>query len=616
MKSLFRKLSVALFGLFLLVGGVTLAVTLVTSYLYQREVQQRIHRDLAAHIVSEELLIVDGEIAQEALKHVFHMMMVINPTIELYLLDPSGEILAYSAPPGKVKLASVALDPVTEYVDGKPRLPIVGDDPRHPGNQNIFSAAPIVRDGELEGYLYIVLASEQFVSVAEMLRGSYILRAGAIAVIGITIAALIGALLMSRRLTFRLTRLTGDMAVFRQESLDSGAGETTTDIRMLPPNQDEVDELRITFDHMAARIEDQIVKLEDQDRLRREMVANVSHDLRTPLTHLHGYLETLMLKEESLEPEQRQEYLDIALQHAKRLGRLVSDLFELAKLDALHEPLERERMPVGELVQDIAQKYRLPAEDRGVSLSAELAGELLWISADVGLIERALENVLDNALRYTPEGGRIDIRLEPFGEWLRIEVQDTGTGIAAGDLPLVFDRFHRAQRSDDEGESRGAGLGLAIAKRAVELHGGNIHCESTAGEGTTFRFELPVISALGGLFFLGGERPDSILVDQAIDRGIVAAVRTGRGCRRFHRGTLPVGVGLAAPRADDFDQFISRAHAASLHVFGTPDSCLIPIPNIGPETKSVSPRGGERPGIRRHRGLAHSGVWREDRGCR
>jgi signal transduction histidine kinase len=202
-----------------------------------------------------------------------------------------------------------------------------------------------------------------------------------------------------------------------------------------------------------------------------------------------------MLKEQSLEPEERQEYLEIALQHAKRLGRLVSDLFELAKLDALHEPLERERMPVGELVQDIAQKYRLPAEDRGVSLSAELANELLWISADVGLIERALENVLDNALRYTPEGGRIDIRLKPHGEWLRIEVQDTGPGIAAGDLPRVFDRFHRAQRSDDRGESRGAGLGLAIAKRAVELHGGNIHCESTAGEGTTFRFELPAESS-------------------------------------------------------------------------------------------------------------------------
>lgn len=148
-------------------------------------------------------------------------------------------------------------------------------------------------------------------------------------------------------------------------------------------------------------------------------------------------------------------------------------------------------MPIGELVQDVAQKYRLPAEERGVSLSAELAGELLWILADVGLIERALENVLDNALRYTPEGGKIDIKLEPLGEWLRIEVHDTGSGIAASDLPLVFDRFHRAQKSDDGGESRGAGLGLAIAKRAVELHGGNIHCESKVGEGTTFRFDLP-----------------------------------------------------------------------------------------------------------------------------
>jgi signal transduction histidine kinase len=491
MRRLHRKLSAALFGLFLVVGGVTLAVTLVTSYFYQREVQQRIHRDLAAHIVAEELLIVDGEIAQEALKHVFHMMMVINPTIELYLLDPSGRVMAYSAPPGKVKLAQVTLDPIGQYIDGDPRLPILGDDPRHPERANIFSVAPILRDGRLEGYLYVVLASEHFVSVAEMLRGSYILRAGAVAVVGITAFALIGAVLLSRRLTFRLTRLTRNMEVFRRETLEPDTDTTAADLQPLPAKHDEVDELRFTFDRMAARIEDQIVRLEDQDRLRREMVANVSHDLRTPLTHLHGYLETLMLKEESLEPEQRQEYLEIALQHAKRLGRLVSDLFELAKLDALHEPLERERMPVGELVQDIAQKYRLPAEDRGVSLSAELAGELIWISADVGLIERALENVLDNALRYTPEGGRIDIRLEPFGEWLRIEVQDTGPGIAASELPLVFDRFHRVQRSDDRGEGRGAGLGLAIAKRAVELHGGNIHCKSTAGEGTTFRFELP-----------------------------------------------------------------------------------------------------------------------------
>jgi signal transduction histidine kinase len=490
-KSLFAKISIALLALFLVVGGVTLGVTLITSYLYQQEVQQRIHRDLAAHIVEEELLIDQGEIAHDTLKHVFHMMMVINPSIELYLLDPAGQILAYSAPPGRVKLARVSLEPVQGFLEGGSKLPILGDDPRHPERRNIFSAAVIQREGEIEGYLYIVLASEQFVSVADMLRGSYILRSGAWAVIGSVVITMLGALLLSRRLARRLTRLAEDMTEFRAEAMEAELEERDQEQLSEVTSRDEIDQLRATFDLMAARISDQIHQLEEQDRLRREMVANVSHDLRTPLTHLQGYLETLMLKEDELGVEERREYLEIALQHAQRLGRLVADLFELAKLDAMHEPMERERLPVGELVQDIAQKYSLPAMDRGVSIRAELQGDLGWISADVGLIERAVENVLDNALRYTPEGGQVEIWMEPREEWFRIEVRDTGSGIPPDELPLIFDRFHRtAAPAEDEG-GRGAGLGLAIAKRAVELHGGTLSCVSRVGEGTTFRFELP-----------------------------------------------------------------------------------------------------------------------------
>jgi signal transduction histidine kinase len=419
------------------------------------------------------------------------MMMVINPSIELYLLDPTGTILAYSAPPGRVKLARVTLEPVHRFLDGGQQLPILGDDPRHPERRNIFSVAAIQRQGSIEGYLYIVLASEQFVSVADMLKGSYILRAGAWAVVGSVVITLLGALLLSRRLARRLSRLAGDMTDFRAEAMESELGGSHQELVIDVSNRDEIDQLRSTFDLMSARISDQIHQLEEQDRLRREMVANVSHDLRTPLTHLQGYLETLMLKEDSLGVEERHEYLEIALQHAQRLGRLVADLFELAKLDAMHEPMERERLPVGELVQDIAQKYSLPATDQGVSIQAELEGELCWISADVGLIERALENLLDNALRYTPQGGRIDITMEPRDEWLRIEVRDTGTGISASELPLIFDRFHRSQAPAGEDAERGAGLGLAIAKRAVELHGGKLWCESRVGEGTSFCFELP-----------------------------------------------------------------------------------------------------------------------------
>lgn len=499
MKSLYAKLSVALFGFFLLVGAGTLTITLATSHLYQKEVQQRIHHDLARHIVAAEPLIADGEIAKEELENVFQMLMVINPTIELYLLDPSGRVLAYSAPPKRVKLTEVDLAPVRELIDGKPRLPVEGDDPRHPGTSKIFSAARIFRDGQLEGYLYIVLASEEFVSVADLLRGSYTLRAGALAVIGITGLALFGALLLSRHLTRRLTRLSRDISVFKCKALKREPGEADKELPDVVVRHDEIDELRMDFDQMAARIGDQIEKLEQQDRIRREMVANVSHDLRTPLSHLQGYIETLMLKEETLETVDRREYLEIALQHAERLGRLVSDLFDLAKLDALEEPLERERIPVAELVQDVTQKYRLRAADRGISLIAEIAGDLIWISADIVLIERALENVLENALRYTPDGGSIDVKLAPLGDWLRIEIHDTGPGINAGDVPRIFERFQRVATVEDGHRRRGAGLGLAIAKRAIELHGGTIHCESQVGEGTTFRFELPADTPVAGV---------------------------------------------------------------------------------------------------------------------
>jgi len=487
-KTLYAKLAVALLALFLVVGGLTLAVTLATSYYYQQEVQQRIHRDLADHILTEGLLIEDGEIVEEALRHVFHMMMVINPSIELYLLDPNGTILAYSAPPGHVKLARVDLQPVGVFIDGHRRLPILGDDPRNPDRQNIFSAAPIVRDGVLEGYLYIVLAGEQFASAAGVLRGSYILTAGAWAVVGAVVVTLLGALLLSRHLTRRLTVLNRDMAVFRAQTID--AGSVSNGDALVERDSDEVDQLRCTFDAMAERIRNQIAELEDQDRLRREMVANVSHDLRTPLTHLQGYIETVLLKEESLTTEQRREYLEIALRHGERLGRLVTDLFELAKLDALHEPVARERLPVGELVQDVAQKFSLDARERGVSLNAGLDGGQTMIMADVELMERALENVVDNALRYTPDGGRIDIRLAVAENRLRIEIRDTGPGIGPEDVSQVFDRYYRAKRTI-AGDDRGAGLGLAIAKRAAELHGGSLYCESQVGHGTTFRFELP-----------------------------------------------------------------------------------------------------------------------------
>lgn len=259
-------------------------------------------------------------------------------------------------------------------------------------------------------------------------------------------------------------------------------------------SRDEIDRLGVTFSQMADRILQQLTKLKQTDRLRRELVANVSHDLRTPLASLQGYLETLLLKEGKLTPQEQRNYLEIATKHSERLGKLVYELFELAKLDSHETQLHLEAFSLGELVQDVTQKFQLAAEKRRILLQTDFSADLPFAWADIGLIERVLENLIENALRYTPEGGTVTVALIRGDEKITVQVSDTGCGIPQGDIPYIFDRFYRAEKNQPERLS-GAGLGLAIAKRILELHGSPIEVNSTLNVGTTFTFPLSVYKA-------------------------------------------------------------------------------------------------------------------------
>jgi len=179
MRSLYTKLVVALLGLLGLLGASYVGLTLLTNQLYLQEANQKLNQDLAAGIVRENLLMEGARVNQEALEGLFHTLMVINPSIEVYLVNPSGRILAYSAPPGKVKRQRISLVPVSAFLDGRRSYPVLGDDPRHPGRQKVFSAAPIMNGETLEGYLYIVLGGEAYESVLDMLHGSYVTRLSA-----------------------------------------------------------------------------------------------------------------------------------------------------------------------------------------------------------------------------------------------------------------------------------------------------------------------------------------------------------------------------------------------------------------------------------------------------
>ncbi len=485
-RSLYAQMAAVLVGLFLLIGCLFAVLIVYSSDLYYQELCQKLNQELTQQIVARERLLRNGEPNHEQLKPLFETIMTFNPSVEVYLLDPAGKILAYSAPPGKVHAERVDTAPIRRFLAGG-KLPLLGDDPRKPGRQKIFSVAPVTEGGDLQGYLYAIAASEHYDSIAGMLQGSYILKLSMWGAGAGLLFALLAGLVVFALLTRRLRWLTSEVQRFR----DSGFREPEGLQRKPPERGDEIDRLTTTFGEMAQQMAAQVEHLKQTDRLRRELVANVSHDLRTPLASLQGYLETLLLKQDTMSPEEQRKYVEIAARHSQRLGKLVSELFELAKLDSTDAIPPREPFSLAELVQDVLQKFELRARESGVHLDARLDANVPFVYANIGLIERVLENLLDNALRHTPEGGSVDLALEPSGDAVRVRLSDTGCGIEEHDLPHIFERFYRPQ-TQAPGNGGGAGLGLAIARRILELHGSRIVAASKPRAGTTFSFELPL----------------------------------------------------------------------------------------------------------------------------
>ncbi len=493
-KTLFARLGLALVLIVGLIGGAFFALEQFTTRLYYEEITQRLNASIAMYVTGEMQLIENGAVNEEALSLLAQRAMIINPTVEIYLLDSEGRILAHALPPEAVQLGRVALEPVRELIAGESEMPLRGTDPRHLDRQKIFSAHPVMHNDELQGYLYAILGGQKYDQLAASLRGSYVGKTSLGALLAIVLAAFGVGLLVFGLLTRRLTRLTADVRRFTQSGFDPDAIPPRGDAGEDGAATDEIGQLRDAFSRMANKIQEQFEGLKETDRLRRELISNVSHDLRTPLASMHGYVETLLLKNDSLNEAERLHYLEITRKHSLRLRRLIGDLFELSKLDSASIQPSLESFSLAELLQDVTQEFELEAQKKDIAITVEAPSESAQVYADIGLIQRVLENLLRNALKYTPAGGGITISLDPRPDRVAVAVADTGCGIAEHDLEHIFDRFYRSEQGE-RGPSTSAGLGLAIVKRILDLHGSRITVRSAPNEGTRFEFDIPVRAA-------------------------------------------------------------------------------------------------------------------------
>lgn len=488
---LIAKLSITFALLLLLMGAAYILTSIYFTNQYFEETSQRLNASLAEHLIEEKFqnaspFLEDGSVNKPLFGDLMHDMMAVNRSIEVYLLDQDGGAL-YSVVLDHSRsdkpVTSVDLGPVNQFISTKGQEFVLGDDPREPGRQTTFSAAPYSVDGK-DGFIYIVLSGQELQGVQSSLLSSYFLQLGVGSLVLTALFVALVGLIAIWFLTKNLRSIVHVVQRFREGDLDA---------RIANPENSDVEVLAKTFNDMADTIVQNMDDLKGVDRLRRELIANVSHDLRTPLAILKGYIETLQIKKETLSEMEKDQYLEIVEESSNRLSFMISQLFEYSKLEAKQIEPEKEAFQIADLAGDLTASYQVIAQKKNIDLKLNAESGVPLAFADISLVERAIQNLLDNAMKFTPDGGEINLKVGATNQGISVTVSDTGPGIEEADQAAIFERYEQTKQDH---KRQGIGLGLAIVKKIMELHNTTITLQSKVNEGSSFQFVLPAYSAM------------------------------------------------------------------------------------------------------------------------
>ncbi|CAN5665837.1 ATP-binding protein [soil metagenome] len=475
-KTLHGRLTVIVVALFALSSVLGLLFTSSTTRAYAQEDRQRLNAtlasDLARYLAEGKLLPVTDANREKGVKEIKRLMTV-NPSIDVYVLNDEGMVSSASPNPGEMVRDDVMLGPIKRLLSTSAMLPIRGTDPLG-GEPQVFSVAKAPG-----GYVYVVLGRQEG-TLAQAVAGSYALRLAAGAFAGVAVFSVLSGAYIFWTLTLRMRRLVGKVDRLSTELVGTGTDAA-------PHGCDEIDGLDHAFDSMAVRLQSLVEALQLADAERRALVENVTHDLRTPIAGLRGYLETVLMRGEALDPAERRDHLQTATRQIDRLSRLIDGMMELARLDSARLEMHPEPFLAAELAQDVLLEFRLRAQEMGIELKLKTDDGSTMIVADIGLVQRALANLVENALRHTPSGGWVEVAAHREPDCVRVSVGDSGPGIAPEDLDRMFERGVRIGEAKDAG----GGLGLAIVKRIVELHGAEVRAQSERGVGSRFCMFFP-----------------------------------------------------------------------------------------------------------------------------
>ncbi|WP_053228244.1 sensor histidine kinase [Spirochaeta cellobiosiphila] len=482
LKTFYGRLSILFLLMILAFGGISLLIAFQSSKHLFDEVEQLLNREYAADIANELQPLVQGGFSQDGIKEAIHYMMVLNPMVEIYLLDGSGAILAYFTHPHDQLLHTrIDIQPVIDFINANGLVPLLGQDPRSENRNKPFSAAELRMGSDL-GYVYVILRGQGYDRSLAMVSNNYYLRSGIITFLIALLATAIVGLSLFFIITRRITHLGTSVRMFEKGNYHH---------RIPVTGNDDIGRLEQTFNDMAQSIKSAWEAKEDAEKQRSDLIANISHDLRSPLTSIRGYLETILMKESSLSQKESQEYLHTIMKNVTSLQSLVQELFDLAKLEAKQISLHKETINLAELIQDVILKEKPQSDLKKISINYQPPQGDSSLEGDLPLLERVITNILENAILHTPEEGHIEISIATEDNKRIISLLDSGSGIAEEDLPHIFERFYRADKSRNR-SLPGTGLGLSIAKEIVLLHEGTIQASKGPEKGALFTISFNV----------------------------------------------------------------------------------------------------------------------------
>ncbi|MCZ2800975.1 sensor histidine kinase [Vibrio alginolyticus] len=429
------------------------AVVIALTYNWQKETielrtKQSLHKELASHMRDDNPLMIGTDYNPKALKSIFHTLMLIGPDFEIYFLDSQGNITTHAAPEGAEIMGKVDLNPIKQFLNDQP-FPILGEDPRNRGEHKVFSVAAIEELGSTVGYLYVVIGSTRHDAIANaQVDTPYIALAGLVlvSILGFALGAYV---LVKRSLLSPIERVTKQL----QQQAEH-------DFRLQPDFTHQVPELvpiANSYQMMAKHIQQQFLQLEYQSSHRRQSLLQLSHDLKTPLSSVLGYLETWRLQHPESDP-----LIDVAFRNCEKLSTQLHSLLDAARKEAPMPNYEYRPVDLGVLMAECAETMQSQFSRKEVVLKVDIDSEIQTVG-DKGLLERLVLNLLENALRHSPIGSEVHCQAHLSEDKSRIH-------------------FTFVNHIEEEAEGGSLGIGTKIVQSILMLHHSYLETNATSSQ--------------------------------------------------------------------------------------------------------------------------------------